>query len=170
MVKGPCRRWELKRSSLGFIFSVITLLLLTSFQPGEAKELTWQDVAKELMSPACPGRLVIDCPSGEADQLRTLIKQKVDEGWTKKQIMQYFANIYGEEYLAAPAKRGFYLLAWIVPFVVVAVGAFVVLLVMRIWKRTGQLEEEEAASAALPEGEKGALSEKLDEELNKFDF
>jgi len=151
------------------LFSGAILLFLALFQPAGAKELTWQEVASELMSPACPGRLVINCSSGEADQLRTLIKQKVDEGWNKKQIMKYFADIYGDEYLAAPAKQGFYLLAWVVPFAVVGVGAFVILLVMRIWRKSGRLKES-IPLETLSGADKGALSEKLDEELNKFDY
>lgn len=151
------------------IFSALVFLLFAVSAVMGAEELTWQEAAGELMSPACPGRLLVDCPSGEAEQLRTLVKQKVADGWTKEQIKGYFVKLYGEEVLAAPSKRGFYLLAWIVPFAALAVGALVVFLVVRIWRRRGELEEQ-AASAPHPEVGEGSLSEKLDEELKEFDF
>lgn len=154
---------------LGAVFAAIIILLVSPLPARGDKELKWEDVAKELMSPACPGRLILDCPSGEGEQLRTLIKQKVNEGWTKKQIMDYFVSIYGEQYLASPAKKGFYLLAWIVPILAVAVGALVVFLVTRVWRRSGKVAAE-AAPSHVPEAEKDALSKKLDDELSKFDF
>lgn len=157
------------RIILGGVIAAIVVLLISPMPARADKELAWQDVAKELMSPACPGRLILDCPSGEGEQLRTLIKQKVGEGWTKKQIMDYFVSIYGEQYLASPAKKGFYLLAWIVPILAVVVGALVVFLVTRVWRRRGKIAAE-AASPHVPEAEKDALSKKLDDELSKFDF
>ena len=36
---------------------------------------TWQDVAGDLMSPACPGRTLLNCTSGQAEQWRELIRQ-----------------------------------------------------------------------------------------------
>ena len=134
-----------------------------------AKELSWQEVARELMSPACPGKLVIDCPSGEGEQLRTLIRQKVEESWDKDRIKKYYVDMYGQEYLAAPAKKGFFLLVWVVPFAVVIMGAFVVFLITCIWKRKGETEEA-AHPSSLPEKDKDSLLEKLDDELDKFEF
>lgn len=151
------------------LFCAIVISFAAASPLKAAKELRWQEVAGELMSPACPGKLVIDCPSGEGAQLRTLIKQKVDDGWTKKQIKEYFVGIYGEEYLAAPAKKGFYLLVWVLPFALLGVGAFVVFFVIKIWKKEGEVEER-AASSVVGQENKRALSEKLDEELEKFDF
>ncbi len=160
----------MKFKAVWILPAALILLIAASTAMGDKKS-TWQEVAGELMSPACPGRLVLDCPSGEGEQLRTMIKQKLAAGWTKKQITDYFIGIYGEEYRAAPVKKGFYLLAWIVPFILIGVGAFVVFLVVRVWKKSGELAEaEEVSPIDMSEGEKSALSRKLDEELNKFDY
>ncbi len=157
------------RVKLGVVLWAVAVFLFAFSTVGEARELTWQEVALELMSPACPGRTVLSCPSGEGDQLRTLVKQKVAEGWSKKQIIDYFVSIYGEEYRASPPAKGFYLLAWIVPFMAVGVGAVVVFLVMRVWRKKGKIADE-TESEGIPEGDISALSEKLDEELKKFDY
>ena len=45
-----------------------------------ATALEWQDIAANLMSPACPGRTLINCTSGHAEQWRELIRQKLTQG------------------------------------------------------------------------------------------
>ena len=65
----------------------------------------WQDVAGELMSPACPGRTLLNCTSGQAEQWRELIRQKLAQGESKEQIVQHFIDIGGEAILAAPPKK-----------------------------------------------------------------
>ena len=40
----------------------------------------WQDVAGDLMSPACPGRTLLNCTSSQAEQWRELIRQKLAQG------------------------------------------------------------------------------------------
>ena len=67
----------------------------------------WQDVAGDLMSPACPGRTLLNCTSSQAEQWRELIRQKLAQGESKEQILRYFVDIGGEGILAAPPKQGF---------------------------------------------------------------
>ena len=75
----------------------------------------WQDVAGDLMSPACPGRTLLNCTSSQAEQWRELIRQKLAQGESKEQILRYFVDIGGEGILAAPPKQGFALTAWLLP-------------------------------------------------------
>lgn len=88
-----------------FILAGIFLLILSGLTPS-AYALEWQDVANELMSPACPGRTLINCTSGQSEQLRELIRQKVAQGESKSAIMRYFVDMHGEEILAAPPEKG----------------------------------------------------------------
>jgi len=74
---------------------------------------TWQDIAGDLMSPACPGRTLLNCTSGQAEQWRELVRQKLAQGESKEQILRYFVEIGGEGILAAPPKQGFALTAWL---------------------------------------------------------
>ena len=92
-------------SKLGLMLAGFYMLTLLSLLPA-ASALQWQDVAGELMSPACPGRTLINCTSGQSEQLRELIRQKVDQGESKAAIMKYFVDMHGEEILAAPPQKG----------------------------------------------------------------
>jgi cytochrome c-type biogenesis protein CcmH len=93
----------------------------------------WQDVAGDLMSPACPGRTLLNCTSSQAEQWRELIRQKLARGESKEQILQYFVDISGEAILAAPPKKGFALTAWLLPLFVVVNGAVLIIALTRRW-------------------------------------
>ncbi len=93
----------------------------------------WQDVAGDLMSPACPGRTLLNCTSSQAEQWRELIRQKLARGESKEQILQYFVDISGEAILAAPPKKGFALTAWLLPLFVVVNGAILIIALTRRW-------------------------------------
>ncbi len=116
------------------ILAGLYLLILSGMIP-TANALQWQDVAGELMSPACPGRTLINCTSGQSEQLRELIRQKVAQGESKSSIMQYFVDMHGEEILAAPPKKGFALAAWLLPLFVVLNGAGLIMVLTIRWSR-----------------------------------
>jgi cytochrome c-type biogenesis protein CcmH len=93
----------------------------------------WQDVAGNLMSPACPGRTLLNCTSSQAEQWRELIRQKLAQGESQEQILRYFVDIGGEGILAAPPKQGFALTAWLLPLFVMVNGAGLIVVLTRRW-------------------------------------
>jgi cytochrome c-type biogenesis protein CcmH len=93
----------------------------------------WQDIAGNLMSPACPGRTLLNCTSSQAEQWRELIRQKLAQGESQEQILQYFVDIGGEGILAAPPKQGFALTAWLLPLFVMVNGAGLIVVLTRRW-------------------------------------
>src|SRR2546428_13347297 len=93
----------------------------------------WQDVAGDLMSPACPGRPLLNCTSSQAEQWRELIRQKLAQGESKEQILRYFVDIGGEGILAAPPKQGFALTAWLLPLFVMVNGAGLIVILTCRW-------------------------------------
>ncbi len=118
---------------------------------------SWQDIASDLMSPACPGRTLLNCTSGQAEQWRELIRQKLAQGESKDQIVQYFIDIRGEEILAAPPKRGFALTAWLFPLFLMLNGMGLIVALTCRWARkqrasapTAHLSPAEESPAAEP--------------------
>lgn len=132
----------------------------------------WQDVAGDLMSPACPGRTLLNCTSSQAEQWRELIRQKLATGESKAQILQYFVDISGEAVLAAPPKKGFALTAWLVPLFVVVNGAVLIIALTRRWARRrvtdahSMMSHEAAAPPALPSSD--PYLHRLHRELKEF--
>ena len=132
------------RSVVHFITVVVALAAL--YTPISAQESAWQDIAGELMSPACPGRTLLNCTSEHAGQWQELIRQKVAQGVPKNEIMQYFINIGGEEVLASPPKRGFTLTVWLLPAFALLNGAGLIILLTTRWARRPHSREQ----ASLP--------------------
>lgn len=163
------------RSIRAILLGTIALAFLYELGgPSLAQGLTAQEVSREVMSPACPGRLLIDCTSGEADQLRELIRQKIAQGQTKEQIINYLVEVYGVTILASPPKSGFYLAAWTLPFLALLYGALALLLVLKIWARRkgkgGEGADGIGESAMMdPDSRKDPYWERLEKELKEFE-
>ena len=132
-----------------------------------------REIAAQLRCPVCQNLSVGDSPSELANQMRGVIRERVQAGQTRQQIEAYFVEKYGEWVLLAPAKRGFNLLAWVLPFVGVAVGGVAVAMLVHRWsaRRAGGEGEPgpAAADAAAPAGpEDAAYRERLRRELEDF--
>jgi cytochrome c-type biogenesis protein CcmH len=70
--------------------------------------------------------------------MTAVINQKIDEGQSAEQITQFFVAQYGEQVLASPPKKGFNLVAWILPFAALLFGGGVVYVVLRKWIKLGK--------------------------------
>jgi len=68
------------------------------------------DIEDEVMCPTCGFSLALS-ESPQANQIRDLIRQLIDEGLTKEQIKDALVVEYGPEVLASPETSGFDLAA-----------------------------------------------------------
>ncbi|MFQ5996779.1 MAG: cytochrome c-type biogenesis protein CcmH, partial [Dehalococcoidales bacterium] len=92
--------------------------------------------------------------------------QKIDQGQSEEQIIQFFVAQYGEQVLAAPPKRGFNLMAWITPFVALIVGAGVIYIALKKWVRREALSRTYTPAELDEEDEE--YRRQLEEELKEF--
>jgi cytochrome c-type biogenesis protein CcmH len=154
------------------ILSLLRMSLLFSVMLGfsaPAWSQSWQDVAGELMSPACPGRTLLNCTSSQAEQWRELIRQKLAQGESKEQILRYFVDIGGEGLLAAPPKRGFALTAWLLPLFVIVNGAGLIVVLTRRWaQRRPQADMDPKAAAPSSHALSDPYLDRLHRELKEF--
>ncbi len=158
-------------------FCLALCLVLAFCALSEAKvatpgaKTTFSEVAGELMSPVCPGKLLHDCPSSEGAQLRELVRRKIFAGETKEQIVRYFVEVYGREVLPKPPAQGFYLTAWLLPFGGVLAGFGVVFVLVRTWtRRPEEVEQSEGNSGVAPHATtEDLLESRLRRELGDFE-
>jgi cytochrome c-type biogenesis protein CcmH len=74
----------------------------------------------------------VGCP--DSDSMRNELMAAVSRGDSDSLVQQAFVQKYGPIVLAAPTTTGFDRTAWIVPFVALALGLGIVVMVIRSWK------------------------------------
>ena len=79
------------------------------------------DISNDLMCPVCHGQTVAESNSKLALSMREVIKIKVSNGESKKEILDYFIGQYGETILAKPPIKGFSLLLWLTPPIILII-------------------------------------------------
>lgn len=118
---------------------------------------------RQLMCPVCDGQTLDESRSQLAQQMKTVIREKLAAGETGEQIKAYFADParYGLVVLASPPAHGFTLTLWVVPPALAAAGAAGVVLILRAMRRRA------APGPARPDAEADTAS--LGEYLGQVD-
>jgi cytochrome c-type biogenesis protein CcmH len=93
-------------------------------------------IDKSLMCPVCPGETIDQSQVQLAGQMRTLVRERLAEGWSSQQIRDFFVDSYGEDVLAEPPKSGFNLIAWLVPLFVIVAALLLLAMVIVAMRRT----------------------------------
>jgi len=115
----------------GVLFQI--LIILTAVAPAvpETSDLErhYEEAAAQLVCQCgCHEQLTVcamqNCHS--ATPLRAEIREKLQAGMTVEKIVDAFVARMGKQVLAAPTLKGFDLTAWIMPFVIFALGLVVV--------------------------------------------
>lgn len=94
------------------------------------------DIEDEVMCPTCGFSLALS-ESPQANQIRDLIRQLIDEGLTKEQIKDALVLEYGPEVLASPETSGFDLAAWVVPGLAILIAGAALTIGVRRWRSAG---------------------------------
>src|SRR5690606_22481648 len=113
-------------------------------------------LASELRCPVCQGLSIGASPTPQAAEMREIIVDQLRAGRTDEEIRQYFVDRYGEFILLQPRARGFNLIVYLLPWLAVAGGLGLIVLLVRRWTQAGSggtdgLEGEEADAASVPE-------------------
>ena len=92
------------------------------------------DMETQLMCPTCHLRLD-ESNSVIASEIRSFLHRKCAAGWSADRVKSTLVAQFGPEILAAPPRRGFDLLAWVVPGAVLLAGALVAAALALRWSR-----------------------------------
>jgi cytochrome c-type biogenesis protein CcmH len=140
---------------------------LAAQSPAQSSQGRAQTIAGTLMSPYCLGRLLSECQSQGAFDLRDEIAKRLEAGESETIIIADLATRYGDGIRGFPAPRGFGLLAWMTP----ALLAVMTLAVLVVGIRRTSLRRR-GAVAQPPEGgrtEDPVTAARLDDELAALD-
>ncbi len=67
--------------------------------------------------------------------IRTEVAAMLAKGKTRAQIIAFYRSKYGEKVLSAPTTEGFNILAWVMPFVALALGGGFIVMMFGRWRR-----------------------------------
>ncbi len=120
----------------------ILMLLISVASPLTASSVEEQvrEITAELRCPVCQNLSVADSPSRMANQMRDLVRERLEAGESPEAVKAYFVERYGEWILLAPKKEGFNLLVWVLPFLGMFGGALALFAVVRRWVRRPEPE------------------------------
>jgi cytochrome c-type biogenesis protein CcmH len=126
-----------RRLSLLAVVLVIVLAAPALGQPPatNVEDPRLYEVASQLRCVVCQNLSVADSPSEMAQQMRGIVRERLVAGDTPEQVIQYFVDKYGEWILLKPRRTGFNWLVWLAPYVSVALGLAIFVLVVRRWTR-----------------------------------
>ena len=133
--------WISGRRLAGLIWLAVLVVVITACGEDSNRSLEEraQQIDRALICPVCPAETIDQAQVEPARQMRAVVRAKLAQGWSRDQILQYFVDQYrdtlGEGILAEPPKKGFTLLAWVVPPSGIAAGALLLLLVVRAMRK-----------------------------------
>ena len=120
--------------------------VLVALQPGPVLGQSYEALPPELeeqahslydsvMCPQCAGQTIGQSNAPIAAAMRQIVHDRLVEGQTTEEILDFLVGSFGEEVLASPPKRGLSLLVWLVPPAALLLGAAAVALAIRGLRR-----------------------------------
>jgi cytochrome c-type biogenesis protein CcmH len=129
-------------------------------------EKTAREIDGKVIAPCCWSQPVSQHDSQVAGEIRQATRQMLAAGKSEEEILDYYVSVYGERILASPRPRGFTLLAWIMPWLLLIAGLAFLALVLRNWTR-GKPATAEACLPGSP-SDKSILT-RVERELKDFE-
>ena len=151
------------------VLAIVALVLGCSilFRSGSGAHPTQAEMESVLVCTTCH-EPVDESVSPLAQQMKAEIRRQIAAGWSKSRIENYFVAALGPQALGVPRSSGFDLLAWLLPFAAILLGAGAVGVGARAWLRDRDDPDPDpgttAAWSLAP-----SLERRVDQELARFD-
>jgi cytochrome c-type biogenesis protein CcmH len=119
------------------IFLVLFIALLTSSftyeqQLDERREKIATQIFDQIKCVVCQGQSVASSDVEHARSMRKLVRDKILEGKSEAEILDYVAEIYGDQILLKPPVNQNTIVLWLLPFIFILLGGGIIL---KIFKR-----------------------------------
>ena len=107
---------------LGFMFTTFKIYALETIDE-RVKNLTL-----ELRCMTCQNQSIYDSDAEFSNDIKKIVKQKLQEGESEKDIKKFLAERYGEYILFRPLMNYNNIFLWSFPFILLIIGLFFVLI------------------------------------------
>jgi cytochrome c-type biogenesis protein CcmH len=160
-----------------WLFAMVLALLLAAIwtlaagAQGDGPRTVTDDevnaIARQLFCPVCENTPLDVCSTEACRQWREVIRQKLAEGQSEEEIIQYFIDFYGARVVGEPPREGFNWLVYIIPPLLIALGVGVLIRVAVVWRRAAAEEALTDATASPEHTLDDDYLRRLEEELRK---
>ena len=119
-----------------FCLGVLGFTLVVLASAAAAGSVTTKEIEEALTCQCGCGLTVHSCnhlQCGSGIPLKQEVLTLVSQGFSRDEILVRFRDRYGEKILSSPVPEGFNLSAWILPFVVIGLGAVALVVTVRRW-------------------------------------
>jgi cytochrome c-type biogenesis protein CcmH/NrfF len=130
------RMMQLKSWRAGLQITFVAMLALLLLGASDTSP-RFRDLGHRLMCTCGCGQVLLECNHvgcQASERMRGELLAAMDRGDNDDLILQGFVQKYGSVVLAAPTTKGFNRVAWIIPYVALAVGLAGVVALVRTWK------------------------------------
>ena len=112
----------MKLSSLIILICSYVFLCL----PVLAEDIRAINIFKEVRCLVCQGQTIHESNAEMAEDLKTLIREKINEGKTDKEIKGFLVEKYGDWILMTPPIKKLTYVLWFAPIIIMSIGLIVI--------------------------------------------
>ena len=100
------------------------------------------NIAGELRCPVCRAESAADSSSPTSIEFRDIIREQLQDGQSRAQIISYFQRTYGDWILLDPPRRGLYLWVWGLPVGAAVFGLGLLGYFLVRWRKNAAVTDE----------------------------
>jgi cytochrome c-type biogenesis protein CcmH len=116
-----------------FFFYIILIFLITTISEASI-ESDIKDITSKLRCMTCQNQTIYSSDTEFSLSIKKIVRQKLKNNETEKEIMDFLINRYGEYIILEPKFNKQNLFLWLFPFIILALS--LVFLILRIRKNT----------------------------------
>jgi len=116
---------------------VVVVLAVMVFMGAGEDSIRFNKLGHRMMCACGCGQILLECNHvgcSYSDKMRNELIASLDRAESDDLILQGFVQNYGPTVIAAPTVTGFNRVAWVMPFLALAMGMAFVVLVVRSWR------------------------------------
>ena len=107
-----------------FLILITLIFFPLNLFSNENIEKKAREINKKIRCVVCQSQSIDDSDSVLARDLRMIIKKKLEEGKSEKEITNFLANRYGEFILLKPRFNSKTFFLWLSPIIIILLGIF----------------------------------------------
>jgi cytochrome c-type biogenesis protein CcmH len=109
-----------------FFVSLSCFALVPENHLPEPQEQRARELFLQIKCPVCLGQVIESSNTEISFQLRKLVREKIVEGKSDKEIKVYLVAEYGEDIINSPTSSLINYLLWILPVIFILVGVLII--------------------------------------------